>query len=140
MKTFYTIFLVLFTTLTYSQTTYKSSLQEHWYDESDSESVKEEMIRYITIGKDFIKIASHGKYGTDIQRWVITNKINVENRDGSMEVMPTYLASGELGEYPATFTIYYKGTEVDYITCLIPAMFYDSLPARAPIGTKFIIN
>lgn len=140
MKTLITLLLIFTTTLSFSQKTLHSEVAEHWYDESATESVKEEMKRNITIENESIIITSYGKNGTDIQKWVITNRIDANSEDNAMTVMPCYLASGSPGEYPATFTIYYDEAAVDYITCLIPRMFYDRLPEGAPVATKFLIK
>lgn len=124
-----------------AQNTYESNVAEHWFNESDSESVKEEMKRYITIVEDTITITSYGSSRTDIQRWVIEDRITANSDAGVMEVMPPHLASGNPNEYPATFTLYYESQDkVDYITCMIPRMAQSYLPEGAPIGTKFYID
>ena len=141
MKYFTTLLLFLIYSIGNAQTTYESNVAEHWFNESDSESVREEMKRYITIVEDTITITSYGNSRTDIQRWVIEDRITANSDAGVMEVMPSYLASGEPNLYPATFTIYYEIQEqVAFITCMIPRMVQSNLPDGAPIGTKFYID
>lgn len=133
------LLMVLLGGLMHAQT-YESNVTTHWFTET-GDPVDEIMKRDITRGRDYIVVTSYGKQGTDIQKWVVLDESTIVVNGRQMVLIPTYLDSGEPGEYPATFSFYYdKKKKVNFITCAIPSTSYASLPEGAPIMTRFYIH